>query len=119
MGINKKTSRRVKIKAGIRKKIRGTNDRPRLTVFRSNKEIYAQIINDDDNLTLLGASSRSKELGEIQGSKIEVSRQVGLEIARRAKEAGIETVVFDRNGFKYHGRIKALADGVREGGIIF
>jgi large subunit ribosomal protein L18 len=119
MGVNKKTARRAKIKAGIRKKIRGTDERPRLTVFRSNKEIYAQIINDTDNRTLVGASSKSKELGEVEGTKIEVSRQVGLELARRAKEAGIEFVVFDRNGFRYHGRVKAFADGVREGGINF
>ncbi len=119
MGVNKKTARRTKIKAGIRKKIRGTDERPRLTVFRSNKEIYAQIINDTENRTLVGASSKSKELGEAEGTKIEVSRQVGLELARRAKEAGIETVVFDRNGFRYHGRVKAFADGVREGGINF
>lgn len=119
MGVNKKTARRAKIKAGIRKKIRGTDERPRLTVFRSNKEIYAQIINDVENRTLVGASSKSKELGEAEGTKSEISRQVGLEIARRAKEAGIETVVFDRNGFRYHGRVKAFADGVREGGINF
>lgn len=119
MGVNKKTARRTKIKAGIRKKIRGTDERPRLTVFRSNKEIYAQIINDTENRTLVGASSKSKDLGEVEGTKIEVSRQVGLELARRAKEAGIESVVFDRNGFRYHGRVKAFADGVREGGINF
>jgi large subunit ribosomal protein L18 len=88
-------------------------------VFRSNKEIYAQIINDVEMRTLVGASSRSKEFGEREGTKIDVSRKVGMEIARLAKEAGIEQVVFDRNGFKYHGRIKALAEGVREGGLNF
>ena len=96
-----------------------TTARPRLTVFRSNKEIYVQIINDVERKTLAGASSRLKEIAEAGGSKTEVSKKVGMEIAKRAKEAGIDTVVFDRNGFKYHGRIKALADGAREGGLNF
>ena len=93
MGISKKVARRRKIKAGIRRKLRGTGDKPRLTVFRSNKEIYAQIINDDTQTTLVGASSRTKDIAEAvssAGNKTDVSRQVGLEIARRAKDTGIE-----------------------------
>jgi large subunit ribosomal protein L18 len=121
MGVNKKSARRRKIKAGIRKKIRGTGERPRLTVFRSNKEIYAQIINDDSKATLVGASTKSKDIADAvsSGNKTDASREVGKEIARLAKEAGIETVVFDRNGYNYHGRVKALAEGAREGGLKF
>jgi large subunit ribosomal protein L18 len=118
-GTNEKLVRRVRIKKGIRKKIRGTGERPRLTVFRSNREIYAQIINDLEHRTLVGTSSRAKALVGQTGTKTEISRLVGLEIAKLAKAAGIETVVFDRNGFKYHGRLKALADGAREGGLNF
>lgn len=114
-------SRRERIRKGIRKKIRGTAECPRLAVFRSNKEIYVQVINDDDGKTLAGASSRTKVVqGEVaEKSKSEVSKMVGLEIARRAKEAGVEVVVFDRGGYRYHGRVKALAEGAREGGLTF
>ncbi len=118
-GSNDKFLRRIRIKKGIRKKIRGTADRPRLTVFRSNKEIYVQIINDMEHTTLVGTSSRAKALADEAGTKTEISRKVGLEVAKLAKAAGIESVVFDRNGFKYHGRLKALADGAREGGLNF
>jgi large subunit ribosomal protein L18 len=114
-----KLERRVRIKKGIRKKIRGTAERPRLSVFRSNKEIYAQVIDDMGQKTVVGTSSRAKALLEQAGTKTDISRLVGLEIAKLAKEKGIDTVVFDRNGFKYHGRLKALADGAREGGLIF
>jgi large subunit ribosomal protein L18 len=114
-----KSARRQRIKKGMRKRINGTPERPRLAVFRSNKEIYAQIIDDVAARTIVGTSSRSKALASATGTKSEISRQVGLEIARIAKEAGVETVVFDRGGFQYHGRIKALADGAREGGLIF
>lgn len=117
----KKLTRRIKIRKSIRKKIRGTAERPRLAVYRSNKEIYCQVINDDEGLTIAGASSRSKVIVE-QGSdskKAEVSKLVGKEIARIAKEKGIEAVVFDRGGYKYHGRVKALAEGAREGGLTF
>jgi large subunit ribosomal protein L18 len=114
-----KTERRDRIKKGIRKKVSGTPERPRLSVFRSNKAIYAQVIDDLDSKTLVGTSSRSKALAGQAGTKTEISRLVGLEIARLAKEKGIEAVVFDRNGFKYHGRLKALADGAREGGLKF
>ncbi|MEM6270524.1 MAG: 50S ribosomal protein L18 [Bacteroidota bacterium] len=121
MGITKKVARRRKIKAGIRKRVRGTNERPRLTVFRSNKEIYAQIINDDTQATLVDASTKTKDIADQVASvnKTEASRAVGRELARRAKDAGIEKVVFDRNGFNYHGRVKALAEGAREGGLNF
>ena len=116
-----KSKRREKIRKGIRKRIHGTAARPRLAVFRSNKEIYVQVINDDEGKTLAGASSMTKVVKEecADKNKSEVSKQVGLEIARRAKAAGIETVVFDRGGFKYHGRVKALAEGAREGGLTF
>jgi large subunit ribosomal protein L18 len=119
MGANNNTLRRIRIKKGIRKKISGTAERPRLSVFRSNSEIYAQLIDDLAGATLLGTSSRSKAIAKEKGTKTVVSRLVGLEIARLAKDKGIEAVVFDRNGFKYHGRLKALADGAREGGLIF
>ena len=114
-------TRREKIRKGIRKKIRGTASRPRLAVFRSNKEIYVQVINDDEGRTLAGASSLTKEVkdGSDGKNKSEVSKEVGLEIARRAKAAGIETVIFDRGGYKYHGRVKAVAEGAREGGLNF
>ena len=114
-----KSARRQKIKKGLRKRINGTTERPRLAVFRSNKEIYAQVIDDTTSATLVGTSSRSKSLVGEAGTKVEISRKVGLEIARIAKEKGIDSVVFDRGGFKYHGRVKALADGAREGGLIF
>ncbi|MFM2376900.1 MAG: hypothetical protein RLZZ165_1997 [Bacteroidota bacterium] len=119
MGANNNTLRRIRIKKGIRKKISGTAERPRLSVFRSNSEIYAQLIDDLAGATLVGTSSRSKAIVKDNGTKTAVSRLVGLEIARLAKDKGIEAVVFDRNGFKYHGRLKALADGAREGGLIF
>lgn len=114
----KKRQRRQRIKNGIRKKIRGSADIPRLSVFRSNRDIYAQIINDDEGVTLVGFSSRAKGF-KGAGTKSEMSHQVGKEIAELAKKKGIETVVFDRNGFKYHGRVKALAEGAREGGLKF
>ncbi|MEY3443733.1 MAG: hypothetical protein RLZZ519_2014 [Bacteroidota bacterium] len=119
MAANDKSGRRTRIKKGIRRKISGTNERPRLSVFRSNKEIYVQVINDLEQKTLVGTSSRAKSILEQSGTKTEISRLVGLEIARLAKEKGIEAVVFDRNGFNYHGRLKALADGAREGGLSF
>jgi large subunit ribosomal protein L18 len=119
MAASDKSERRVRIKKGIRKKVNGTAERPRLSIFRSNKEIYAQVINDLEQKTLVGTSSRAKAITEQSGNKSAISRLVGLEIARLAKEKGIEKVVFDRNGFKYHGRLKALADGAREGGLNF
>lgn len=112
----KKDNRRLKIKTRIRAKISGTAERPRLTVFRSNKQIYAQLINDDKGVTLVSFSSRGIEA---QGNKIEIAAKVGAELAKLALNANISSVVFDRNGYLYHGRVKALADAAREGGLKF
>lgn len=114
-----KTARRLRIKKGIRKSITGTTERPRLSVFRSNTAIYAQIVDDVQGKTLASCSSRIKEVTSQPATKTEQSHQVGKLLAEKAKAAGIEHVVFDRNGYKYHGRIKALAEGAREGGLIF
>ncbi|MDW8332673.1 MAG: 50S ribosomal protein L18 [Bacteroidia bacterium] len=114
-----KDKRRLRIKRGIRKKIYGTPERPRLTVFRSNTSIYAQIVNDDEGKTLASASSRLKALAELRGPKTQISEAVGRLLAERAKAVGISKVVFDRNGYKYHGRVKALAEGARAGGLEF
>ena len=111
-----KTVNRLKKKIRIRKVIKGTSERPRLCVFKSGKHIYAQIINDDSQATVLSASSLSAELKN--GSK-ESAKIIGKKIAEEAKKKGISNVVFDRNGFLYHGRIQALADGAREGGLNF
>jgi large subunit ribosomal protein L18 len=114
----KKLSRRERIKKGIRKRIEGSESRPRLSVYRSNKGIYAQIINDVTGQTLVAASSLSKEFSA-NGNKIEQSAAVGKLVAERAIAAGVKEVVFDRNGYLYHGRVKSLADGAREGGLVF
>jgi large subunit ribosomal protein L18 len=112
------TERRVRIKKRIRKVVYGTTERPRLSVFRSNKQIYAQIIDDVNGTTLVAASSKVKELQQ-SINKSELAKQVGKLIAERAVQAGILEVVFDRNGYLYHGRVKSLADGAREGGLKF
>ncbi|MDO5509638.1 MAG: 50S ribosomal protein L18 [Weeksellaceae bacterium] len=117
MALNK-TQKRIRIKKRVRKNIFGTSERPRLSVYKSNKEIYAQLIDDNAGVTIASASSRDQELNA-DGNKTAVSAEVGKSIAARAKEAGIETVVFDRNGFVYHGRIKSLAEGAREAGLKF
>jgi large subunit ribosomal protein L18 len=114
----KKEIRRFKLKKVIRKNVNGTSEKPRLTVFRSNKEIYAQVIDDVNGLTLASSSSTEKTF-EKKGNKIEVALSVGRSIAERAKIAGIDTVVFDRNGYLYHGRVKSLAEAAREGGLKF
>ncbi len=115
-----KSERRAKIKIGIRSKISGTSTRPRLTVYRSNTAIYAQLVDDDRHITLLSASSRELEGGkEAKNFNVEISRRVGMLIAEKAKQASIEQVVFDRSGYLYHGNVKALADGAREGGLKF
>lgn len=111
-----KTDRRNKIKLGVRSKIQGTAERPRLTVFRSNKQIYAQVIDDLTGKTL--ASASSLKLGE-KAPKKEIAAKVGELVAKAAQEAGVSTVVFDRNGYLYHGRIKELADAARNGGLKF
>ncbi|MCH3880819.1 MULTISPECIES: 50S ribosomal protein L18 [Tenacibaculum] len=112
-----KLERRQRIKHRIRKIVTGTATKPRLTVFRSNKEIYAQIINDVDGVTLVAASSRDKEI--TASSKAETAVAVGKAIAEKASKAGVETVAFDRNGYLYHGRVKVLADAAREAGLKF
>ena len=111
----KKVERRIKIKFRIRKSVNGTSERPRLSVFRSNKQIYAQVINDETGTTLASASS----LGLEKMAKKEQAQKVGEMIAAKAKEAGVESVVFDRNGYLYHGRVKSLADAARKGGLNF
>ena len=111
----KKVERRIKIKYRVRKSVNGTSERPRLSVFRSNKQIYVQVINDVTGQTLASASSFGLEAMP----KIEQAQKVGALIAEKAKAAGITSVVFDRNGYLYHGRVKALADAAREGGLNF
>ena len=115
---NHKLVRRDKIRSRIRKTIKGTADRPRFSVYRSNKQIYAQMIDDLTGNTILAASSRTKEKATAV-KKIEQATSVGKMIAEKAIAAGIKEVVFDRGGNLYHGRIKALADGAREGGLVF
>jgi large subunit ribosomal protein L18 len=114
-----KTTRRQNIRYRIRAKIAGTATKPRLSVFRSNADIYCQLINDDAGVTIAAASSRDKDIKAQSGTKSEKSKLVGQAIARKAKELGIETIVFDRGGNLYHGRVKQLAEGAREGGLVF
>ncbi|MEE1190107.1 MAG: 50S ribosomal protein L18 [Bacteroidales bacterium] len=114
----KKEIRRFKLKMRIRKKISGTSNRPRLTIFRSNKEIYAQLIDDEKGVTLVSASTMEKNF-ERKGTKTERAISVGKSVAERAKAIGVEAVVFDRNGYLYHGRVKSLADSARENGLKF
>jgi len=113
-----KLSRRDRIKKGIRKNLSGSTARPRLSVYRSNKGIYAQIIDDVAGKTLVSASSLSKDFSA-SGNKSEQSAAVGKLVAQKAVAAGIIDVVFDRNGYLYHGRVKSLAEGAREGGLNF
>jgi large subunit ribosomal protein L18 len=113
-----KLSRRDRIKKGIRKRLSGSTERPRLSVYRSNKGIYAQIIDDVTGKTLVSASSLAKDFAAT-GTKIDQSVAVGKTVAEKAIAAGIKEVVFDRNGYLYHGRVKSLAEGAREGGLIF
>jgi len=114
-----KALRREKIKFRVRKKIAGTAQRPRLSVFRSNTDIYVQLIDDDGAKTLASASSRDKDIAAQKVTKSEQSKLVGAAIARKAGELGLKDVVFDRGGYLYHGRVKAVADGAREGGLVF
>ncbi len=113
----RKEARREKIRRKIRKKLAGTKERPRLSVFRSNSEIYVQLIDDTQGHTLAAASSR--DMKNLTGTKIEKSKEVGKAIAKQAADAGITSVLFDRGGYLYHGRVKAVADGAREGGLQF
>ncbi len=122
MGSTSRAEARQKRKKRVRKRVRGTPERPRLSVFRSTRHIYAQIVDDANGKTLIECSSLSKELpSELKqkGGNKEGSAQVGALVAKRASEKGIKRVVFDRNGFLYHGRIKALADSAREHGLEF
>lgn len=113
-----KNERRQRIRSRIRKVVSGIETRPRLAVFRSNKEIYAQIIDDVAGKTLAAASSRDKDIAS-KGSKTEVAALVGKSIAEKAIKAGVETISFDRGGYLYHGRVKSLAEGAREAGLKF
>jgi large subunit ribosomal protein L18 len=115
-----KLERRTRIRMRIRKKISGTLDTPRIAIFRSNKQIYAQVVNDQKGETILSANSREKEIAAQTGiKKTEQAKLVGKLLASKCKEKGIENVVFDRGGYKYHGRVKSLADAAREGGLKF
>jgi len=117
MALDQKVIRRQKLRWRIRTKIHGTAKKPRLSIFRSNKDIYAQLVDDDNSLTLASASSRQKDIVAVTGNKVTKSTEVGKAIAQKAKDLGIETCVFDRGGYLYHGRVKAVADGAREGGL--
>ena len=114
-----KVIRRQKIKFGIRKKISGSAQKPRLSVFRSNSDIYVQLIDDLDSKTLAAASSKDKDIAAQKANKVEKGKLVGAAIARKAAELGLKDVTFDRGGYLYHGRVKAVADGAREGGLNF
>ncbi|MGA2403104.1 MAG: 50S ribosomal protein L18 [Syntrophobacteraceae bacterium] len=118
---NPRDTARLKRKKRIRRKLEGTEARPRLTVFRSDKHIYAQIINDETGATLVSASTLSPEYREMEAikGKVSAAKRVGELVARKAIEKGIAKVVFDRNGFIYHGRIQALADAARQKGLDF
>jgi len=117
--IKSKKDKRQKVRFKIRKRISGSKDTPRLAVFRSNKEIYAQLIDDDSSTTLASASSRDNSISEDKLTKVDRAKLVGRLIAERGKDAGISNVIFDRGGFLYHGRVKALAESAREAGLNF
>lgn len=114
-----RSQKRQKIRYRIRRKVAGEAQKPRLSVFRSNKDIYAQLIDDVSGVTLAAASSKEKDIAAQKGTKSEISKLVGQSIARKAKDLGVETCIFDRGGYLYHGRVKSLADGAREGGLQF
>nr|Q3API9.1 RecName: Full=Large ribosomal subunit protein uL18; AltName: Full=50S ribosomal protein L18 [Chlorobium chlorochromatii CaD3] len=114
-----KAARRQKIKDRSRVSVQGTASKPRLCIYRSLAEMYAQLIDDVNGKTLVTASTMTKNNKAFEGTKSDASRIVGQQIAEKALAAGITNVVFDRNGFRYHGRVKALADGAREAGLIF
>lgn len=116
---NNKSSARQKIRYRIRKKVSGVSSLPRLSVFRSNTDIYAQLIDDSNGTTIAAASSRQKDIQAQKAPKIEKSKMVGEAIARKASELGVKKVVFDRGGYIYHGRVKAVAEGARQGGLEF
>ena len=118
----KKEIRRAGVKQRVRRKVRGTGDRPRLSVFRSTKQLYLQLIDDDSGVTMASVSTLEKafrDLGFEAGSNIPAATAAGKLLAERASEAGVQTIVFDRNGYDYHGRVRAAAEAVREGGLKF
>ncbi|GAA0539343.1 50S ribosomal protein L18 [Chitinophaga japonensis] len=117
--MNTKVIKRQKIRYRIRKKVAGTAQKPRLSVFRSNSDIYVQLIDDTNGTTLAAASSRDKDILAQKGTKVEKSKLVGVALAAKAKELGITACTFDRGGYLYHGRVKSAADGAREGGLQF
>ena len=117
--MNTKSIRRQKIRYRVRHKIAGTSEKPRLAVFRSNTEIYAQLIDDVAGKTLASASSRDKDISAQKGTKTEKGKLVGQAIGRKAKDLGFSKIVFDRGGNLYHGRVKSVADGARESGLEF
>ncbi len=119
MSTDPKVLRRQKLRWRIRAKVFGTATMPRLSVFRSNKDIYVQLIDDNSGTTLAAASSRDKDIAAAGGTKVEKSANVGKALAAKAKAVGIESCVFDRGGYLYHGRVKSVADGAREGGLKF
>lgn len=119
MSQDPKVIRRQKLRWRIRTKLHGTAQKPRLSVFRSNKDIYAQLINDDNGTTLASASSREKDIAAMEGNKVTKSASVGKVLAQKATALGIQGCVFDRGGYLYHGRVKSVADGAREGGLKF
>jgi len=121
MSLNAKADQRVRRKSRIRKKVMGTEERPRLSVFRSARHIYAQIIDDTSGCTLVAATSLEKAVtgAAAEKKKVDKAVMVGKLVAERAKAKGIDKVVFDRNGFLYHGRVKAVSDGAREAGLQF
>ena len=115
----KSVLRRNKIRMSVRKNVNGTAQKPRLSVFRSNKDIYAQIIDDKTGVTIVSANSRQKDIAAQKGTKTELATLVGKTIGQKAKDLGLETIVFDRGGYLYHGRVKSLAEGAREAGLKF
>lgn len=117
--MNTKEIKRQKIRYRIRKKVTGTAQKPRLSVFRSNSDIYVQLIDDTNGVTLAAASSRDKDIAAQKGTKSEISKLVGAALAAKATSLGLTTCVFDRGGYLYHGRVKSAADGAREGGLQF
>ena len=119
MAQDQKVIRRQKLRWRIRARVTGTAQKPRLSVFRSNKDIYAQLIDDVTGVTLAAANSRMKDIAAIAGTKVEKSANVGKIIAQKATALGITTCIFDRGGYLYHGRVKSVADGAREGGLNF
>jgi|SRR5262249_46702019 large subunit ribosomal protein L18 len=121
MANKRRDTARTRRKQRVRKKVLGTDQRPRISVFKSNKHIYAQVISDDRGATLATVSTLSKELAtKVESLKgVDAAKQVGLALARICKEKNISHVIFDRNGFLFHGRVKAIADGAREGGLEF